>query len=108
VARKRESDNRIAHGVFTFTLYNRRAINHACRRIGTEVISIRNISTERVGDELAPPREVGYWGRRRSTGIVNLGRGIELKQLLACPRMDAMERPVPLTEKDQISGNEHA
>ncbi len=45
--------------------------------------SIRHISTEGVDDELASIREIGYGARRRSTGVGNVGGGIEAKQHLA-------------------------
>src|SRR6266581_6941053 len=69
--------------------------------------SIRDISAEGVDNKLASIREVSYWARRRSTGVGNLGGGIEHKQHLACRCVSSIKFPVPLTEEHQIAGNEH-
>src|SRR6266849_923894 len=69
--------------------------------------SIRDISTERVDNKLASIREVGYGARRGSTGVGNVGGGIERKQHLASLCVSSIKFPVPLTEEHQIAGNEH-
>src|SRR5216684_174751 len=69
--------------------------------------SIRDISTEGVDNKLASIREVSYWARRRSTGVGNLGGGIERKQHLACLCVSSIKFSFPLTEEHQIAGNEH-
>src|SRR6266849_9647047 len=69
--------------------------------------SIRDISTEGVDNKLASIREVSYWARRRSTGVGNLGGGIERKQHLACLCVSSIKFPVPLTEEHQIAGDQH-
>ena len=68
--------------------------------------SIRHISTERVNDELALIREVGYGTHCRSTGVVNTGGGIKRKQHLACLCVSGIKFPVPFTEEHHVAGNE--
>ena len=70
--------------------------------------SIRDIPTERVDDKLASIREVGYGTRRGSTGVGNVGGGLEGKQHIACLRVCRIKFPVSLTEEHHITGNQHA
>src|SRR5260370_16358840 len=69
--------------------------------------SIRDISAERVDNKFASICEVGYGTRRRSTGVGNVGGGIERKQHLASLCVSSIKFPVPLTEEHQIPGHEH-
>jgi len=98
--RKCESNEGIANRVIT----RMPAAQAAAVRRDT---SIRDISTEGVDNKLASIREVSYWARRRSTGVGNVGWGIERKQQLACRCVSSIKFPVPLTEEHHIAGNEH-
>src|SRR6267378_1876206 len=98
---KSESDESIANRVITLM-----PATQAVTICGDTAIG--NISTERVDNKLASIHEVGYGARRRSTGVGNVGGGIERKQHLACPCVSSIKFSVPLTEEHQIAGNEHA
>src|SRR5712664_513410 len=98
---KRESDEGIANRVIT-------------RMAATQAVTIRgdtaigDISTERVDNKFASICEVGYGAGRRSTGVGNVGRSVERKQLLARLCVNSIKCPVALTKENHIACNEHA
>src|SRR5207302_8975692 len=93
---KRESDECITNRVITRTP----ATQAITIRRDT---SIRYISTERVDNKLASIREVGYGARRRSTGVGNVGGGIEAKQHLASLCVSRIKLTVPLTDEHHVT-----